>query len=123
MICVNELTIQKCNERKILEPLSVLLSPFAPHISEELWSLLGNNSSIVREDYPLYDEYYLIESIKNYPISFNGKMRFTIELALNLSIKDIEEVVLNDDRTVQQLSGQVPKKVIIIPGKIVNVVY
>jgi len=123
MICVNELTIQKCNERKILEPLTILLSPFAPHISEELWSLLGNNSSIVKEDYPLFNESYLNESTKNYPISFNGKMRFTLELALNLSIKDIEEVVLNDDRTVQQLKGQVPKKVIIIPGKIVNVVY
>jgi len=123
MICVNELTIQKCNERKILEPLTILLSPFAPHISEELWSLLGNNSSIVKEGYPLFNESYLVESTKNYPISFNGKMRFTLELALNLSVEETEEVVLNDDRTVQQLKGQLPKKVIIVPGKIVNIVY
>jgi leucyl-tRNA synthetase len=123
MICVNELSSQKCNDRKILEPLTILLSPFAPHISEELWSLLGNNSSLVEEDYPLFDKSYLVESIKNYPISFNGKMRFTIELDLSLNIKEIEDYVLNDDRTINQLDGSVTKKIIIIPGKIVNIVY
>ena len=99
------------------------MSPFAPHISEELWSLLGNNSSLVEEDYPLFDKSYLVESIKNYPISFNGKMRFTIELDLSLNIKEIEYYALNDDRTINQLDGSVPKKIIIIPGKIVNIVY
>ena len=123
MICVNELSSQKCNDRKILEPLTILLSPFAPHISEELWSLLGNNSSLVEEDYPLFDKSYLVESIKNYPISFNGKMRFIIDLDLSLNIKEIEDYVLNDDRTINQLDGSVPKKIIIIPGKIVNIVY
>ena len=123
MICVNELSAQKCNNRKILEPLTILLSPFAPHISEELWFLLGNNLSIVKEDFPLYNESYLFESSKNYPISFNGKMRFTIELDLSLSIEEIEAYVLNDNRTIKQLDGIATKKIIIIPGKIVNIVY
>ena len=123
MICVNELSIQKCNNRKILEPLTILISPFAPHISEELWQLLGNNSSIVDEEYPTFDKTYLIESSKSYPISFNGKMRFTIDLDLSLDIKEIESFVLNDIRTINQLNGIIPKKVIIIIGKIVNIVY
>jgi leucyl-tRNA synthetase len=123
MICVNELSIQKCNNRKILEPLTILLSPFAPHISEELWQLLGNNSSIVDEDYPMFDKTHLIESSKSYPISFNAKMRFTIDLDLNLNTKEIESFVLNDYRTINQLNGITPKKVIVIIGKIVNIVY
>jgi len=122
MICVNELSFQKCNNRKILEPLTILLSPFAPHISEELWLLLGNKFSLVNEDYPIFNKSYLVESSKNYPISFNGKMRFTIELDISLNIKEIEVYVLNDKRTINYLDGIVPKKIIIIPGKIVNIV-
>ena len=122
MICVNELSSQKCNNRKILEPLIVLISPFAPHIAEELWSLLGNNSSLATEGYPIADESFLIESVKNYPISFNGKLRFNLEIELDLPINEIEKIVLNDKRTIKQLNNKSIKKIIIIPGKIVNIV-
>jgi len=122
MICVNELTAQKCNERAILEPLAILLSPFASHIAEELWSLLGNNTSISQVAYPVFEEKYLVESTKNYPVSFNGKMRFTRELSLDLSPKEIEEIILADEQTQKQLQGRTPKKVIVVPGKIINIV-
>jgi leucyl-tRNA synthetase len=122
MICVNELTAQKCNERTILEPLAILLSPFASHISEELWSLLGNNTSISQASYPVFEEKYLVESTKNYPVSFNGKMRFTRELSLDLNPKEIEEIILADEQTHKQLQGRTPKKVIVVPGKIINIV-
>lgn len=122
MICVNELTAQKCNERAILEPLAILLSPFASHIAEELWSLLGNKTSISQVSYPIFEEKYLVESTKNYPVSFNGKMRFTRELSLDLSPKEIEEIILADEQTQKQLQGRTPKKVIVVPGKIINIV-
>lgn len=122
MICVNELTAQKCNERAILEPLAILLSPFASHIAEELWSLLGNKTSVSQASYPIFEEKYLVESTKNYPVSFNGKMRFTRELSLDLSPKEIEEIILADEQTQKQLQGIIPKKVIVIPGKIINIV-
>jgi len=122
MICVNELTAQKCNERTILEPLAILLSPFASHIAEELWSLLGNNTSISQASYPVFEEKYLVESTKNYPVSFNGKMRFTRELSLDLNPKEIEEIILADEQTHKQLRGRTPKKVIVVPGKIINIV-
>ena len=122
MICVNELTAQKCNERAILEPLAILLSPFAPHLAEELWSLLDNNTSIALASYPVFEEKYLVESTKNYPVSFNGKMRFTRELSLDLSPKEIEEIILADEQTQKQLQGRTPKKVIVVPGKIINIV-
>ena len=122
MICVNELSAQQCNQRSILEPLTCLISPFAPHIAEELWKLLGHQESLYKTPYPVYEEHYLIESSKEYPISFNGKMRFTKKLPLSLSPKEIENEVLADDRTQQQLDGRTPKKVIVVPGKIVNIV-
>ncbi|MDG1761550.1 MAG: leucine--tRNA ligase [Flavobacteriaceae bacterium] len=122
MICVNELTSQQCNQRQVLEPLTCLISPFAPHIAEELWKLLGHRGSISKTPYPLYEEAYLVESTKEYPISFNGKMRFTKKLSLSLSPKEVESEVLADDRTQQQLNGRTPKKVIVVPGKIVNIV-
>ena len=122
MICVNELTAQKCNERAILEPLAILLSPFASHIAEELWSLLGNNTSISQASHPVFEEKYLVESTKNYPVSFNGKMRFTRELSLDLNPKEIEEIILADEQTQKQLQGRTPKKVIVVPGKIINIV-
>jgi leucyl-tRNA synthetase len=122
MIAVNELTALKCNKREILEPLLVLLSPYAPHISEELWSQLGYSESISTAEFPLFEPKYLIESTKNYPISFNGKMRFTLELPLDLSKEEIEKVVLENEKTIAQLEGKTPKKVIIVPGKIVNIV-
>ena len=123
MICVNELSKEKCNERKILEPLTILLSPFAPHIAEELWSLFGNTNSLINEAFPEYNESYLKETTKTYPISFNGRMRFTIELELSLNKKEIEISILKDERTINQLNGHTPKKIIIVPGKIVNIVY
>jgi len=122
MIAVNDLTTLKCNKRAILEPLLVLLSPYAPHISEELWSKLGNKESISTADFPVFDAKHLVESAKNYPISFNGKMRFTLELSLDLSKEEIEKTVLENEKTIAQLEGRTPKKVIIVPGKIVNIV-
>ena len=122
MICVNELTVQKCNQREVLEPLVVLIAPYAPHIAEELWSKLGHDSSITTAEYPIYEESYLIESNKDYPISFNGKMRFTMELPLDMGKDEIEKAVMADERTKKQLDGRAPKKVIVVPGKIVNIV-
>jgi leucyl-tRNA synthetase len=122
MIAVNELTALKCNKRKILEPLLVLLSPYAPHITEELWSLLGNNESISTAPFPVFEPKHLVESAKNYPISFNGKMRFTLELPLDLSKEEIEKTVMAHEKTQAQLQGRTPKKVIVVPGKIVNIV-
>ena len=122
MIAVNELTALKCNKRGILEPLAILVSPYAPHIAEELWSLFGNKESVSTSDFPVFDAKHLVESAKNYPISFNGKMRFTLELSLDLSKEEIEKVVLENEKTIAQLEGRTPKKVIIVPGKIVNIV-
>ncbi|NNK60780.1 MAG: class I tRNA ligase family protein, partial [Flavobacteriaceae bacterium] len=122
MIAVNELTAQKCSSKDILEPLAVLISPYAPHIAEELWEALGHNKSISTVVFPKFDERHLVESSKNYPISFNGKMRFTIELPLDMSKEEIEAAVLNDEKTKEQLQGREPKKVIVVPGKIVNIV-
>ncbi|MCF6224588.1 MAG: class I tRNA ligase family protein [Flavobacteriaceae bacterium] len=122
MIAVNELTALKCNKREILEPLAVLISPYAPHIAEELWNQLGYNESIATVDFPIFDAKYLIESTKTYPISFNGKMRFTMDLSLDLNKEEIEKAVMTHEKTQQQLAGRTPKKVIVIPGKIVNIV-
>ena len=122
MIAVNELTALKCNKRAILEPLAVLVSPYAPHISEELWSLLGYKESISTVDFPVFEASHLIESSKNYPVSFNGKMRFTMELPLDLSKDAIEKAALAHEKTIAQLDGREPKKVIVVPGKIINIV-
>ncbi len=122
MIAVNELTAQHCTCKAILEPLLILVSPYAPHIAEELWSQLGHNESIATASFPKFEASYLVESTKNYPISFNGKMRFTLELPLDLSKEEIEAAVMAHDKTKAQLEGRTPKKVIIVPGKIVNIV-
>ncbi len=122
MICVNELTAQNCRERAVLEPLAVLLEPYAPHMAEELWENLGHKGSVARAPYPVYDAKYLVESSKEYPISFNGKLRFTLELSLELSKEEIEKAVLAHPKTQEHLQGRAPKKVIVVPGKIVNVV-
>lgn len=122
MICVNELAQQKCNHRAILEPLAVVIAPYAPHIAEELWSQLGHSDSITKESFPVFDPSYLVESSKEYPVSFNGKMRFKIELAMDLTQDQIQEIVMADERTKVQLEGKTPKKVIIVPGKIINIV-
>ena len=122
MICVNELTAQKCTSKAILEPLAILVSPYAPHIAEELWEKLGHNESISTAPFPTFRPEYLVESSKEYPISFNGKMKFTMELSLDLSKEDIEAAVMAHEKTQQQLQGREPKKVIVVPGKIVNIV-
>ncbi|WP_028283219.1 leucine--tRNA ligase [Olleya marilimosa] len=122
MIAVNELTAQKCTSKEVLQPLLVLLSPYAPHITEELYSQLGNEGSIATVAFPKFDASHLVESSKNYPISFNGKMRFTLELPMDMSKDDIEKTVMAHEKTIAQLDGRTPKKVIIVPGKIVNIV-
>lgn len=122
MICVNELATQKCNHRAILEPLAVLISPYAPHIAEELWAQLGHEGSVATVAFPICEEKYLVESEKEYPVSFNGKMRFTIKLPLDLTVAQIQEIVLADERTIKQLEGRTPNKVIIVPGKVINLV-
>lgn len=122
MICVNELSSQKCVSRKVLEPLAILVSPYAPHIAEELWSKLGHTTSIATAPFPKFEEKYIKESDKEYPISFNGKMKFTMQLSLDLSKDEIEAAVMAHEKTQQQLAGRTPKKVIVVPGKIVNIV-
>ncbi|MBB4801249.1 leucyl-tRNA synthetase [Flavobacterium nitrogenifigens] len=122
MICVNELSSQNCHSRAILEPLAILVSPYAPHIAEELWSQLGHTTSISEVAFPIFEEKHLVETNKEYPVSFNGKMRFTIELPLDLTKEQIEEIVMKDERTQKQLDGRTPNKVIIVPGKIINLV-
>tara|TARA_R110002020_G_scaffold145603_1_gene319249 strand:+ start:216254 stop:219166 length:2913 start_codon:yes stop_codon:yes gene_type:complete len=122
MIAVNELSSQKCNSRAILQPLAVLISPYAPHIAEELWEKLGHSTSIATAEFPKFEEKHLVESSKAYPISFNGKMRFTMELPLDLSKDDIEKAVMAHEKTAGYLDGRTPKKVIVVPGKIVNIV-
>jgi leucyl-tRNA synthetase len=120
MIAVNELAALKCNKKEILEPLLVLVSPYAPHIAEELWCKIGYSESIAMASFPIFDGNHLVESSKVYPISFNGKMRFTLELSLELSKEEIEKNVLAHEKTQTQLAGRTPKKVIVVPGKIVN---
>ena len=122
MILVNELTDLKCNKRAILEPLLIILSPYAPHITEELWNKLGHKESITHATFPICNEAYLIEDNFAYPISFNGKMRFNIELPLTLSVAEIEKIVMQEEQTHKYLEGKTPKKIIIVPKKIVNIV-
>jgi len=122
MIAVNELTALKCNKRAILEPLAIIIEPYAPHIAEELWHKLGHSTSVSSVDFPIFEPKYLVESSKEYPVSFNGKMRFKIELPLDLSVKQIEDIIMTHEKTQEQLQGRAPKKVIIVPGKIINIV-
>ena len=122
MICVNELQQLKCNKREVLEPLVILVSPYAPHIAEELWSMLGHTSSISFAKFPQHKEEYLVEDNFAYPVSFNGKMRFLLELPVDMSKEDVEKEVLNNPQTAKYLVDKKPKKVIVVPKKIVNVV-
>ena len=122
MIAVNELQKLKCNKKAILEPLAVLISPYAPHVCEELWSLLGNSESIDFVPFPALNEAYLEEDEIEYPVSFNGKMRFKLSLSAELSKEEIEEIVMKDEKVIQQLDGAKPKKIIVVPKKIINIV-
>ena len=123
MIAVNELQKLKCNKRAILEPLAVIISPYAPHICEELWEKLGNNTSIEFEKLPELNEAYLVEDEINYPVSFNGKMKFTLALAADLDAKQIEEIAMSNEKVQEILAGATPKKIIIVPKKIINIVF
>jgi len=122
MICANELQEQKCNKRQILEPFIVLLAPFAPHLAEELWHALGHTESVTGVPYPVADEQYLVENNFTYPVSFNGKTRFTIELPVNMDVQTIETTVLATEAAQKWMEGKPPKRVIIVPKKIINVV-
>jgi leucyl-tRNA synthetase len=122
MICVNELTEQKCNKADILKPLVVLLSPYAPHIAEELWQTLGHTNSITFENWPVLNESYLVDDVFAYPISFNGKTRFNFELPMTMNKEEIEKLVMAAEQTQKYLEGKTPKKVIVVEKKIVNIV-
>ena len=122
MIAVNDLQKLKCNKRAILEPLAVVISPYAPHICEELWQILGNSESVEYVPFPIFDEKYLVEDEIEYPVSFNGKVRFKLSLSAELSKEDIEEIVLKNDKVLAQLNGNNPKKIIVVPKKIINIV-
>ncbi len=122
MICVNELTEVKCNKRAVLEPLLICLSPYAPHITEELWKQLGHTESITLAPFPDFNEAYLVDDNVNYPVSFNGKVKFTLELPATLTAPEVEAIVRQNENTVKFLDGKEPKKVIVVHKKIVNMV-
>jgi leucyl-tRNA synthetase len=122
MICANELSAMKCNKRKIVEPLVIALSPYAPHITEELWEKLGHKESVFNSTFPSWNEAYLKESSFEYPVSVNGKVRTKMEFALDMPKGDIEKLVLASEAVLKWTEGKPPKKVIVVPGKIVNVV-
>ena len=122
MIAVNELTAQNCVSSEILSPLLIILSPYVPHITEELWSLLGNKESITKESFPDFEKKYLKEESKIYPISINGKVRLKLKLSLDLTNKEIENIIMANDNVLNKLEGVKPKRIIIVPGKIINLV-
>tara|TARA_B100000902_G_scaffold19775_1_gene23725 strand:+ start:7050 stop:9818 length:2769 start_codon:yes stop_codon:yes gene_type:complete len=123
MICINELSDQKCNSRQIISDFTVLISPYAPHIAEEIWSKLGNQSSISLANFPEYKKEFLKEKEIEYPVSFNGKMRFRITLPAENSKSEVEDAVMHHEKTTHYLDGKSPKKIIIIPNRIVNIVF
>lgn len=123
MITVNEFTQMKSRAKSLFRELIIVLSPFAPHIAEELWHIIGEKESVILASWPKWNEDYLIENSVNYPISFNGKTRFTLNIAANLSKEEIEKIVLSNENTQKWLEGKSPKKIIVVPGRIVNIVF
>jgi leucyl-tRNA synthetase len=122
MVCVNELNDLRCNKKEVLEKLIILLTPYAPHVSEELWQLLGNAGSVLDAAYPVAEERYLVETSKEYPISINGKLRTTLMLSLEASQQEVEQAVLANEIVQKWLDGKPYKKIIFVKGKMVNVV-
>lgn len=122
MICVNELTDMKCNKREILEPMAIMISPYAPHIAEELWHQMGHNDSVVNQKFPEFDEKHVVENTFLYPVSFNGKKRFDIELPLDMKQDEVQNAVVNAPEAQKWLEGVSIRKVIFIPKKIINIV-
>jgi len=122
MICLNELSSLKCNRHAILEPIVILIAPFAPHIAEELWHQLGKKTSVCDATFPNFEEKYLVENSVKYPVSFNGKVRFNLEVASGTPAPEVEKLAMNDEQTAKWLEGKQPKKIIVVPGKIVNIV-
>ncbi len=122
MICVNTLSEQGCSDKSVLRDFLVILSPFAPHIAEELWSRMGEKGSVLQASWPDFDPAHLIENTKTYPVSINGKMRVQIEFPLDMPIPEIEKAVLANDIVKKWLEGKAPKKIIVVKGKIINVV-
>lgn len=122
MICVNELSDLKCSKRAILEPLCILVSPYAPHLAEELWETLGHTVSISNAVFPVFNEEFVAEDTFRYPVSFNGKMRFQLELPIDLSYTEVEKIVLQSEESQKWLKGNTPKKIIYVPKKIINIV-
>jgi leucyl-tRNA synthetase len=123
MICVNELTALKCNKRAILSDFIVVLAPFAPYIAEELWRLLGNRTTVCDACFPDFNEEYLKEDMVKYTVSFNGKVRFTLDFPTGVALAEVEQTVLANENTKKWLDGKTPKKVIIVPNKIANIVF
>jgi len=122
MICLNELSALKCNKRSILEPIVILIAPFAPHIAEELWHQLGNTTTVCDAQFPLCEEKYLVENTVKYPVSFNGKVRFNLEIAAGTPAQEVEKIAMTNEQTSKWLEGKQPKKIIVIPAKIINIV-
>jgi len=122
MICINELTEQKCNSRQIISDFTVLLSAYAPHISEEIWQKLENETSVTTANFPKFNASYLVENEVNYPVSFNGKMRFKITLPAEMTKEQVEVEVMKHEKTAHYLEGKSPKKIIVVPKRIINIV-
>ncbi len=122
MIAVNELTDLKCNKRSILEPLAILISPYAPHIAEELWERLGHEDSVTTQPWPEWKEEHLQDDAFEYPVSFNGKTRFFVTMPVGASVQEVEVAALSHEKAIQWLEGKTPKKVIVVPKRIVNIV-
>src|SRR5690606_4641530 len=122
MIAINELSAEKCNNREVLENMLILVSPYAPHFAEELWEKLGHTTSVSKAAWPKVNEEWLKDSEFDYPVSFNGKMRFKISLSTELTIDEVEKAVLETDDAAKYLDGKPPKKVIVVPKRIVNIV-
>ena len=122
MISINQLTDLDCHKRMILEPLVILISPYAPHIAEELWSLLGNEPSVANASFPVFNPEFIKEQTFDYPVSFNGKLRFKKTIELGLAREEIERLVREDERTIKYSGDKIIRKIIVVPEKIINIV-